>query len=76
MTQATLDFDAGTDQASRILAYLKQGHALTPLEALRLFGCLRCGGRIYDLKKLGYPIVSEMVKLPNGKRVASYRLMK
>jgi len=61
------------DQASRILAYLRAGHKLTPLESLEMFGCFRLGARIYDLKKAGHKIISESVKLPNGKRVAQYR---
>ena len=72
MTEQVLPFDARDDQASRILRYLQDGGKLTPMDALQMFGCFRLGGRIYDLKKAGYKIESEMVKLPNGKRVARY----
>ena len=41
-------------QSQKILAYLKQGGSLSPLEALNMFGCARLGARIYDLKKQGY----------------------
>ena len=61
------------DQASRILEYLRAGNKLTPMDALQMFGCFRLGARAFDLKRQGHPIVSEMVKLPNGKRVAQYR---
>lgn len=72
--QPTLNFDSRRNtQSQKILAYLAEGHRLTPLEALRLFGCFRLSGRIYDLKKQGHNIVPEMVEV-NGKRVARYRL--
>jgi hypothetical protein len=74
VTQTELQFDHREDQASRILEFLKAGNRITPIDALNLFGCFRLGGRIYDLKKAGYQIEREMVKLNNGKRVARYRL--
>lgn len=61
-------------QSAHILAYLREGHSLTPLEALNRFGCFRLGARIWDLKREGHDILTEMVEV-NGKRVASYRLV-
>lgn len=70
--------NAGVDhrasQNSEILAYLEAGNTLTPLEALRKFGCFRLSGRIYDLKKMGYLIATDLITLEDGKRVARYRL--
>lgn len=63
-------------QSSRILSWLKRGRALTPLEALRLFGCLRLGARIYDLRCAGHAIDARMVETPSGKRVARYKLLR
>lgn len=60
-------------QASRILDYMATGKGITPLTALKRFGCLRLGARAYDLKKQGHPIVSRMVRR-NGATVAEYRL--
>ncbi|RPD86300.1 hypothetical protein EGK75_09270 [Neisseria weixii] len=63
-------------QSKRILEYLQKGNSLTPLEALNMFGCMRLGARVYDLKNQGYAIVTEMVKdEKSGKTYASYRLM-
>ena len=45
-------------QSKRILEYLKSGGSISPLEALRMFGCGRLGARIYDLKKQGYSFVT------------------
>ena len=76
MTQETLNFDCERNgQAEKILAYLKAGNRITPIESLELFGCFRLGARIYDLKRAGHKIESEMIKVSSGKRVASYRLV-
>lgn len=61
-------------QASRILAHLKDGNGITPMDALDLFGCFRLGARIADLKRMGYDIVTERVKVEGGKYVARYHL--
>lgn len=63
-------------QNQRIKEYLENGHKLTPLEALNLFGCFRLASRISDLKKRGMNIKTEMVTDANtGKQYASYSLV-
>lgn len=83
MTQAILEFtesatrshvESRQSQSHKILEYLLAGHRLSPLLALEKFGCFRLGGRVYDLKKEGWDIQSEMITLPSGKRVAQYWL--
>ena len=59
----------------QILHHLQQGKKITPLEALHLFGCLRLGGRIYDLKKMGHNIKTDMIKTATNKYVAQYSLV-
>lgn len=61
-------------QASAILQHLKEGNGITPIDALNLFGCFRLGARIADLKKMGYDIVTERIKVEGGKYVARYHL--
>jgi len=61
-------------QTKQILEYLKQGNSITALEALNVFQCMRLASRINDLKNSGYKIVSRMVEVKNGKKVASYTL--
>jgi len=61
-------------QCAAILAYLRQGYAITPIEALEMFGCFRLGARIWDLKRRGEDIVSERYTTASGKRVARYRM--
>lgn len=62
-------------QAEEILKYLQSGKSITPLESLERFGCFRLGARIYDLRKEGHEIEREMVTTPQGKHVASYKLV-
>ena len=49
-------------QNERILAWLVAGHTITPREADDMWGCTRLGARIYDLKRMGHPIISERVE--------------
>jgi len=68
--------DHAGNQSAEILHYLQGGDSLTPIGALRLFGCFRLGARIFDLKRDGHDIKTEMVTLESGKRVARYSLNK
>ncbi len=65
-----------SSQKDRILDYLMEGHSITALEALNLFGTLRLGARIADIKGMGYLVHTEMVHdRKTGKRYASYSLV-
>lgn len=61
-------------QKVEIHNFLKSGKALTALDALRKFGCLRLAARIADLEREGVRIAHTPEKLPNGKRVTRYKL--
>lgn len=76
MININLNWNSSKSQCERILKYLKRGRKLTQLKALRKFNCLRLGARIHDLKSRGHHIESEMITLPNNKRVAQYYLKK
>lgn len=68
--------DGKASQKEMILEYLQLGNPITPLEALRHFGCFRLGARIADIKKDGHVIRTEMVTdKRTGKRYASYSLI-
>ena len=43
-----------------ILMYLHDQGSITPMDALREFGCMRLAARISDLKERGYQIESVM----------------
>ena len=61
-------------QNEEILSHLKTGAIITPLEALNMFGSLRLAGRIFELKKDGWPIYCDRIKLDTGKVVGHYFL--
>lgn len=61
-------------QTDRILEYMLSGKSITPLEALNLFGSMRLGARIADIKAKGYLVYSEFVETENGKKVKKYHL--
>ena len=48
-------------QCNMIAEYLKSGKSITPMEALRKFGCMRLASRIHDLKERGMKITGSMV---------------
>lgn len=60
-------------QAQSILRHLKAGRSITPLEALRRFGCFRLGARVYDLRRSGHRIERSLVD-DGERRYARYRL--
>ncbi len=65
-------------QAERVLRHLKDYGSITPVEALREYGVMRLGARIWDLKHAGHDIVTEREESRNryGERTAyaRYRL--
>jgi len=60
-------------QNKQVINYLLDGNALTPMDALRLFGCFRLSARILELRKKGYHIQTENIT-KDGKTFAEYRL--
>ncbi len=65
---------ASKSQTDRILEHMLSGKSITPLEALDLFGTMRLGARIADIRKKGYIVYSEFVTTPTNKRVKRYYL--
>lgn len=65
-------------QCNKILDYMEREGSITPLEALREFGCMRLASRITDLKRKGYIIHKEMETAKNRDgepvRYARYKL--
>lgn len=60
-------------QNDAILAHLQTGASITPLEALRLCGCLRLSERVRELEAQGVSIAHEWFGV-GRKKVMSYRL--
>ena len=61
-------------QNKQILAHLKRGTSITPMGALRLYGCFRLASRIHDLRSDGHDIVTINEPTEDGKYVARYKL--
>lgn len=43
-------------QCDKVLRHLRDFGSITPMEALKEFGCMRLGARIHDLKRAGHDI--------------------
>lgn len=54
-------------QCDKILAYIREHGSITPLDALREFGCMRLASRMSDLKGRGYNVKSKMETSKNKK---------
>jgi hypothetical protein len=59
-------------QKDVLLKALQSGQSLTTLEALQQYGVMALSQRMTELQRAGYPVKSEMIDLPTGKRVARY----
>lgn len=65
---------SSASQNAQIKNWLEEGHKLTSLEALNLFGCMRLASRIHDLRERGVPIHTERIQVPSGKYVTQYSI--
>lgn len=65
-------------QKERLLRHLEDYGSITSAEAMHEYGVMRLASRIDELRKLGYPIQTEMVKGRNRydeeTRYARYRM--
>ena len=66
------------NQIDTVLNHLTTRGPITPKEAIELYGVLRLGARIYDLKSMGFAIKRELVedtnRYGNTVRYARYSL--
>ena len=61
-------------QNAKILAHIKRGKTITPIQALQWFGCMRLAARIRDLRDDGHDIVAVWVHVSSSKKVKRYSL--
>lgn len=65
-------------QNERIIDYINKFGSITQIQASADLGVMRLASRISDLRRLGYPVESEMIKVKNryGEdcKVKRYRL--
>jgi hypothetical protein len=52
-------------QNDRILDYINRFGSITQIDALKDLGVMRLASRISDLRRLGYPIVSDIETVKN-----------
>lgn len=62
-------------QCDIILSHLLTPAALTTSQALSVYGIGRLASRIDELRQEGWPIVTTMFPVGNGKRYAAYSLL-
>ena len=62
-------------QQEQIQKHLESVKKITAVIAYEKFGCLRLASRMFNLKKAGLPIITEMVT-KNGSTFASYQIVK
>ena len=62
-------------QNAMILLHMKKRGGIEPLQALRLYGSLRLGARIFELKRAGHRIEKTMVR-SGRKHWARYALVR
>lgn len=62
-------------QTETILAHLQAGGSITPIDALREYGCLRLAARIWDLRDSGHD-VQKVMEGDKTKKWARYSLGK
>lgn len=60
-------------QKANIWNYLSSGGTLTVTEAIEKFGCYALSQRAGELRRMGLPIISEMITTPTGKHIARYK---
>ena len=66
-------------QVERVIWYMQTNGSITPLEAKDELGIMRLAATIHTVKKLGYSVHTEMVKVKDRfgseTHVASYSLL-
>lgn len=58
MCQFTTDLKL-KPQARRILAHLRSGKAITPVEAMTVYGIARLAASVYEIRRAGYDVGCE-----------------
>ena len=61
-------------QNNKVLEYMENHGSITSREAMMRLNVMRLASRICDLKKKGYPIVTDMETSASGARYARYSL--
>ena len=57
----------------RLESHLRLGRKITQLQALKMWGCMRLGARVHELRSAGMNIATKTIT-QNGKHFAQYYL--
>ena len=63
-------------QTTQILLHLKAGNTINPLQALDMFGCFRLGARCWEIRKMGFNVLTKLIKTNSGAMIAEYSMGK
>ena len=61
-------------QARRVLAHLERRGSISPMEAIITYGITRLAARVYELRRIGLPVETELKRDEGGKPYARYTL--
>jgi hypothetical protein len=61
-------------QARKILAHLRAGKSITPMEALTVYSIFRLAASIFEIRKLGYNVETDVREDEQGHKYARYTL--
>ena len=59
-------------QTEILIDLMKQGW-VSPAMALAGAGCMRLAARVFDIKAMGYKVISRTVRKGNGNRMVTYK---
>lgn len=63
-------------QNAQILAYMKTGNEVTPLEAFRFFNITRLAARVFEIRSTGVEVQDRWITTYDGKRYKAYSVKK
>lgn len=63
-----------TPQARRVLAHLERRGSISPMEAIITYGITRLAARVYELRRIGLAVQTELKRDEQGKPYARYTL--
>ena len=69
---------ANETQTAWLFDQLLKGRTVTPQDALQFAGSMRLGARVFELREMGYPIITTTVAVPvrfgRTAHVAAYKM--
>lgn len=63
-------------QNAQVYRFMREQGRINALQAVNQLGCFRLASRIYDLKREGYNIATEIKSMSDGRHWAEYHLVR